>query len=229
MSSASSSHVMRSALVGGGGRALKQKKPGGGGGVVAASQQKMMLMTWAPDRRLPHVTKVGNLLSVRSKTRTSSSAYSSSSSSFSSLAALPPSAADNALAYGATTYVPSPMDYSALQSQLVVLGAIGIMTAYWWYVLVPGARVNLAVNKRSGKLRDYLEELKGDDDRKLERFFYQKWLAKVCVEPLALFFCHRIYFLWSNPIQTSMNDIKGLYTLLGLGHDDDGKFQTYRV
>jgi hypothetical protein len=25
------------------------------------------------------------------------------------------------------------------------------------YVLVPGARVNLAVNKRSGKLRDYLE------------------------------------------------------------------------
>ena len=25
----------------------------------------------------------------------------------------------------------------------------------------------------------YLEELKADDDRKLERFFYQKWLAKV--------------------------------------------------
>ena len=53
------------------------------------------------------------------------------------------------------------------------------MVAYWWYVLVPGARVNLAVNKRSGRLRDYLEELKGDDSRKMERFFYQKWLAKV--------------------------------------------------
>jgi len=47
---------------------------------------------------------------------------------------------------------------------------------------VPGARVNLAVNKKSGKLRDYLEDLKEDDDRKLERFFYQKWLAKVGIE-----------------------------------------------
>ena len=74
---------------------------------------------------------------------------------------------------------PLPMDTSALQSELLVLAVIAVMTAYWWYVLVPGARVNLAVNKRTGKLRDYLEELKADDDRKLERFFYQKWLAKV--------------------------------------------------
>ena len=71
------------------------------------------------------------------------------------------------------------MDTSALQSELLVLAVIAVMTAYWWYVLVPGARVNLAVNKRTGKLRAYLEELKADDDRKLERFFYQKWLAKV--------------------------------------------------
>lgn len=78
-----------------------------------------------------------------------------------------------------TSYVPSPMDSGALQSQLVVLGVVGVMTAYWWYVLVPGARVNLAVNKRTGRLRDYLEELKADDSRRLERFFYQKWLAKV--------------------------------------------------
>mmetsp|Transcript_38731 Transcript_38731/g.96138 ORF Transcript_38731/g.96138 Transcript_38731/m.96138 type:complete len:280 (-) Transcript_38731:118-957(-) len=104
---------------------------------------------------------------------------SSRSRTATTLAAMPSSAVDNALAYGSSTYVPSPMDYGALQSQLVVLGVVGIMTAYWWYVLVPGARVNLAVNKKSGKLRDYLEDLKEDDDRKLERFFYQKWLAKV--------------------------------------------------
>ena len=91
------------------------------------------------------------------------------------------SAADAALEYGVppSGYVPSPMDTSALQSELLVLAVIAVMTAYWWYVLVPGARVNLAVNKRTEKLRDYLEELKADDDRKLERFFYQKWLAKV--------------------------------------------------
>ena len=91
------------------------------------------------------------------------------------------SEADDALQFGTaiTDYVPSPMDTSALQSQGVVLLTVGVMTAYWWYILVPGARVNLAVNKRTGKLRDYLVELKDDDSRKLERFFYQKWLAKV--------------------------------------------------
>ena len=85
---------------------------------------------------------------------------------------------ETALLTGAD-YVPSPMDTSMLTSQLVVLGFTGVMVAYWWYVLVPGARVNLAVNKKSGKLREYLEELKDDDSRAVERFFYQKWLAKV--------------------------------------------------
>lgn len=41
-----------------------------------------------------------------------------------------------------------------------VLGFVGVAGAYWWFVLVPSARVRLAVNKRSGKLREYLEELK---------------------------------------------------------------------
>lgn len=94
----------------------------------------------------------------------------------------PPRASpDDALLWGSaiTDYVPSPLDTSALQSQGIVLLTVGVMTAYWWYVLVPGARVNLAVNKKNGKLKEYLVELKGDDSRSLERFFYAKWLAKV--------------------------------------------------
>ena len=90
----------------------------------------------------------------------------------------PPTEIDRAL-FGDGAYAPSPMDASTMQSQGVVLLVVGIMTAYWWYVLVPGARVNLAVNKKSGRLRAYLEDLKTDDGRKLERFFYAKWLAKV--------------------------------------------------
>merc|ERR1712023_330911 len=34
--------------------------------------------------------------------------------------------------------------------QLLVLGAIGLTGAYWWFVLVPSARVRLAVNKNCG-------------------------------------------------------------------------------
>mmetsp|Transcript_43700 Transcript_43700/g.83407 ORF Transcript_43700/g.83407 Transcript_43700/m.83407 type:complete len:223 (+) Transcript_43700:104-772(+) len=76
-------------------------------------------------------------------------------------------------------YVPSPMDTSMLTAQLEVLGAVGVMVVYWWYVLVPNARVNLAVNKKKGNLRAYLQDLKEDDSRGLERWFYSNWLEKI--------------------------------------------------
>ena len=81
----------------------------------------------------------------------------------------------------AVPYVPSPMDQGQLANEVVVLGAIAGMTAYWWFVLVPSARVRLASNKRSGALRTYLEELKSDDskDRDAERWFYAQWLSKI--------------------------------------------------
>jgi hypothetical protein len=60
-----------------------------------------------------------------------------------------------------------------------VLAVTGLCVAYWWFVLVPGARVNLAVNKRTGRLRSYLEELRTDDTRPLQRWFYSSWLAKI--------------------------------------------------
>ena len=57
------------------------------------------------------------------------------------------------------------MDADALRNQLIVLSAIGATTAFWWFVLVPNARLGLARNKKSGALRAYLEELKTDDAR----------------------------------------------------------------
>jgi len=71
------------------------------------------------------------------------------------------------------------MDASLLLPQLAVLTAVAGAGAYWWFILVPSARVRLAVNKKSGKLREYLEDLKEDDSRPLERWFYANWLEKV--------------------------------------------------
>jgi len=76
-------------------------------------------------------------------------------------------------------YVPSPLSPEDFVPQLVALGAIGLTTGYWWFVLVPAARVNLAVNKKSGRLAEYLAELKASDGRQLERFVFEKWLSKV--------------------------------------------------
>ncbi|KAK3268757.1 hypothetical protein CYMTET_22759 [Cymbomonas tetramitiformis] len=71
------------------------------------------------------------------------------------------------------------MDTSLLIPQLVSLGVIAISVGYWWFVLVPSARVRLAVNKKNGSLKNYLTELKADDSRPLEKWFYSQWLEKV--------------------------------------------------
>lgn len=94
---------------------LSTKERGGAGRATSSFTKPKRLMTWAPIGPLP--TRSSPCRSTTSKT---------------SLAALPPSAADTALTYGTSAYVPSPMDYGALQSQLVVLGVVGVMTAYWW-------------------------------------------------------------------------------------------------
>lgn len=79
-------------------------------------------------------------------------------------------------------YVPSPMDATQATQQFVVLGGVAVMTAYWWFVLVPSARERLARNKRTGALREYLEELARDTasgERRAEKWFYAQWLSKI--------------------------------------------------
>lgn len=58
------------------------------------------------------------------------------------------------------SYQPSPMDTAMLQQELGVLAVIAVAVAYWWFVLVPNARVRLAVNKKSGALKSYLQQIK---------------------------------------------------------------------
>lgn len=81
--------------------------------------------------------------------------------------------------FEAIKYAPSPLEPGALNAQFTVLGVVSITVAYWWFVVVPAARINLAVNKNQGKLKTYLEDLKQDDSRKLERWFFTEWLVKI--------------------------------------------------
>ena len=81
--------------------------------------------------------------------------------------------------FEAIKYTPSPLEPGALNAQFAVLGFVSITVAYWWFVVVPAARINLAVNKNQGKLKTYLEELKRDESRTLERWFFTEWLMKI--------------------------------------------------
>lgn len=81
-------------------------------------------------------------------------------------------------------YVPGQYGFEAQPPALgptfaVFLSTFGV-AAYWWLVLVPSERRDLAKNKNKGGLNKYLDELYYTDDseRKLEKWFYSEWLER---------------------------------------------------
>ncbi|EKX51354.1 hypothetical protein GUITHDRAFT_151048 [Guillardia theta CCMP2712] len=52
--------------------------------------------------------------------------------------------------------------------------------SYWWFVLVPSERRDLAKNKNKGGLNNYLEDLERSpkNARRLEKWFYTEWLER---------------------------------------------------
>ena len=65
----------------------------------------------------------------------------------------------------------------------ILIGTIVIPFAYWWYITVPEARLNLAKDKRrpDGDTNAYLRDLAADEDanRPVERWFFSKWLRQL--------------------------------------------------
>lgn len=67
-----------------------------------------------------------------------------------------------------------------LGTTIAVLGSTAGVLAYWWLVLVPSERRDLAKNKNKGGLNDYLADLEksGTSERKIEKWFYSEWLER---------------------------------------------------
>ncbi|CAE7200080.1 LOX3.1 [Symbiodinium pilosum] len=67
----------------------------------------------------------------------------------------------------------------ATQIIITLLCAI-IPVAYWWYVIVPYKRRELASSKRKGDVKEYLEDLAAtpSGDRQAEKWFYDKYLRE---------------------------------------------------
>ena len=63
----------------------------------------------------------------------------------------------------------------------ILISAIALPFAYWWFVTVPEARLALAKDKRleGGDTKAYLDELADDPSaRPVERWFFSKWLRQ---------------------------------------------------
>jgi len=83
-----------------------------------------------------------------------------------------------------STFEPVVPDTSTLIgfSSIVVLSAVAVYV--WANQVVPVSRTNLAISKKSGPVRDYLDELNTNttDDRDLERWLFTDWLEKPAVK-----------------------------------------------
>lgn len=73
----------------------------------------------------------------------------------------------------------APAEPSAVQILVPLLCAI-IPVAYWWYVLVPFKRRELASSKRKGDMKEYLQDLAiaPAQERKPERWLFDKYLRE---------------------------------------------------
>ena len=134
-------------------------------------------------------------------------------------------------------YEPSPLDPNIIYSQIAVIAASGGAAAFWWNVLVPARRTELALEKRNkeeGALGGYLEELRevdrtaedvdGEssiDKRPFERWLLSDWLReKSQQKAAALPFLPKAKFnSGDNPILAATALIMGtgvIFTILGL-------------
>ena len=67
-----------------------------------------------------------------------------------------------------------------LGTSVAVLGSTAGVIGYWWLVLVPSERRDLAKNKNKGGLNEYLDDLENSEpsERKMEKWFYTEWLER---------------------------------------------------
>lgn len=61
-----------------------------------------------------------------------------------------------------------------------IVASIAVPFAAWWFVVVPNRRREIAVSKRRGEVREYLEELaeSPEDTRKAEKWMYDRYLRE---------------------------------------------------
>jgi len=108
-------------------------------------------------------------------------------------------------------FEPSPVDPALIGQQLVVMGVSAGAAFYWWTVTVPEKRLEVSKSKKSGEIRDLLDDLSVADekadgsavkgDKCLERWLLSDWLDPTKRKEPALPFLPRDKFnSGDNPI-----------------------------
>ncbi|CAK9019825.1 unnamed protein product [Durusdinium trenchii] len=81
---------------------------------------------------------------------------------------------------GAMIDTTSSMSQIPIPQAIVLLLCAAIPVGYWWFVIVPFKRREVASSKKRGPLKVYLQDLAAtpSDERKQEKWFYDKYLRQ---------------------------------------------------
>ncbi len=102
--------------------------------------------------------------------------------------------------------------FDAVPGLLLIVATTAIAAGYWWNVLIPDRRQELAISKRRGDVKEYLDDLKEAEtvgDKQLERWLLTDWLRdNKSAKPAALPFLKKAK--WNsgdNPVLVAVGGI----------------------
>jgi len=75
------------------------------------------------------------------------------------------------------TFEPILSPEQLLSFGLITISLV-IVTNYWWSVVIPAKRTEVAISKNKGEIKEYLESIRDNDDKNLEQWFFTDWLKK---------------------------------------------------
>ena len=119
-----------------------------------------------------------------------------------------------AAAASATVYGPQAPDASVLAGLAGTVLLSGGAYVYWDKVIVPMKRTEVSKSKRKGEIKEYLEEIREDDDRKAEQWLFNDWLEPAAKEAAIPGLPKAKWNSGDNPVIAAA----ALITLLGVGN-----------
>jgi len=99
-----------------------------------------------------------------------------------------------------------------LQSMGIVTFVLILVSMYWWNVVIPAKRTEVAKSKSRGEIKDYLEDIRADDDRGFERWFLSDWLNKSKNKPAAIPFLKKAK--WNSGDNPVLVAFAGIFSLV---------------
>ena len=105
------------------------------------------------------------------------------------------------------TFEPILNTEQLLSFSLIAFSLI-VVTNYWWNVVIPEKRKEVAISKNKGEIKEYLESIRDNDEKNLEQWFFTDWLKKTNSKDAAIPFLKKAK--WNsgdNPILVAFSGI----------------------